>query len=260
MGICSWNCNGRRRNRRRLSGTWSKAEPPRGRGFRPSDVIVAFDGHKIESQGDLQRFQAKASPGQSVDIGIRRHGIASTVFNLVLGSGPPPEAAQRSAAEPASMLAQDRPAAGLPPGPPDGFGGERKDFDVRPQTTLQYNVGTHTPTSLPGAHVINTEALARIKNGMLLIDAWNDRSHATLPGAIRMPAAGAAGSFDDATQAALRTALAIRTDHNMMKPLVFFCAGVNCWNPTMPPCGPLISATARSSGIAGASPPGGRPA
>ena len=198
-------------------------------GIQTGDVIVAFDGHKIESQGDLQRFQAKASPGQSVDIGIRRHGIASTVFNLVLGSGPPPEAAQRSAAEPASMLAQDRPAAGLPPGPPDGFGGERKDFDVRPQTTLQYNVGTHTPTSLPGAHVINTEALARIKNGMLLIDAWNDRSHATLPGAIRMPAAGAAGSFDDATQAALRTALAIRTDHNMMKPLVFFCAGVNCW-------------------------------
>lgn len=144
----------------------------------------------------------------------------------------PPAAVAPPVAAHATLMVSDAPGGSGPTVGGDGgagFAGERQDFGVNPQSTLQFNVGTHTPTSIPGARVITTEELIRVSRSAVLIDAWNDRSHATLPGAIRMWAAGASGSFNDQVQSGLGAALAMRTNHNFQQPLVFFCAGVNCW-------------------------------
>ena len=196
-------------------------------GIQTDDVLVSLNGHKIESADDLNRFLSTTTPGQSIDVGIRRHGIASTVRNLILGSTPPPQAVQTNVPSTAESTPQ-RTTAGLQP-PPGGFGDELQDFGVQPQTTLQYNVGTPTPTSIPGGSVINTQRLSSVYQSAVLIDAWNDRTHGTLPGAIRMWAAGAPGNFGDQVQVGLRQALAFRSGNNPRRPLVFFCAGVKCW-------------------------------
>lgn len=120
-------------------------------------------------------------------------------------------------------------AVSMPSHPPSGFAGELADFGVQPQSTLQFTLGSATPTSIPGGRVITTEALANLNRSALLIDAWNDQSHPTLPGAIRMPAAGIPGNFYDQVQAGFQQALAMRTNNNPQQPLVFFCAGVECW-------------------------------
>jgi PQQ-dependent catabolism-associated CXXCW motif protein len=44
-----------------------------------------------------------------------------------------------------------------------------------------------------------------------------------------MPAAGTPGNFFDQIQAGFRQALAMRTNNNPQQPLVFFCAGAECW-------------------------------
>jgi PQQ-dependent catabolism-associated CXXCW motif protein len=139
--------------------------------------------------------------------------------------GPAPTGAVASAAAP-------QPASGVtvPSHPPNGFAGELTDFGVQPQSTLQYYLESATPTSIPGGHVITTEALANLnRSALLLIDAWNDQQHPTLPGAIRFPYAGSPGNFYDQVQAGFQRALAMRTNNNPQQPLVFFCAGVECW-------------------------------
>jgi PQQ-dependent catabolism-associated CXXCW motif protein len=113
--------------------------------------------------------------------------------------------------------------------PPTGLAGELEDFGVQPQAALQYSVASATPTSIPGGRVITTEALEHFNRSALLIDAWNDQGHATLPGAIRMPAAGSPGNFYDQIQSGFQQALAMRTNNNPQQPLIFFCAGAKCW-------------------------------
>jgi PQQ-dependent catabolism-associated CXXCW motif protein len=41
--------------------------------------------------------------------------------------------------------------------------------------------------------------------------------------------AGAPGNFNDQVQAYFQQGLAMRTNNNPQQPLVFFCAGVQCW-------------------------------
>jgi PQQ-dependent catabolism-associated CXXCW motif protein len=188
-------------------------------GIQTGDALVRFDGRTIYQPTDLQRAVSDTSPGKTVDVGILRGGAPMTL-RLTVGTAP---AGGGAAPQPASAVTS------LPSRPPNGFAGELEDFGVRPQSTLQFSVGSVTPTSIPGGRVITTEALTRFNRSALLIDAWADQGHATLPGAIRMPAAGTPGNFSDQIQAGFRQALAMRTNNNPQQPLVFFCAGAECW-------------------------------
>jgi PQQ-dependent catabolism-associated CXXCW motif protein len=158
-------------------------------------------------------------------------GIARVKYDEL--KAPPATPTNSGATAPAgapagTSFSQAAPAS-FPSAPPSGFADELTDFGVPAQTTLQFNVGSPTPTSIPGGHVITTEGLKRLNRSAVLIDAWNDPSHPTLPGAIRMTAAGIPGNFYDQVQAGLRQALAMRTNNNPQQTLVFFCASAKCW-------------------------------
>ena len=141
---------------------------------------------------------------------------------------------------------------GQPPGfaPPPGFGGpqqpgrqqpggqpsrpnladELTDFGVPAQDSLQTNVGSDTPTSIPGGHVITTTEMRQaVGSNILFIDVWATGPHPSLPGAILMPGAGNPGSFNDDIQQKLWTALSQLSNRQPQQPMVFFCTGPRCW-------------------------------
>jgi PQQ-dependent catabolism-associated CXXCW motif protein len=85
---------------------------------------------------------------------------------------------------------------------------------------------------VPGARVVTTPELFKaIQSGgnFLLVDAWDDTQHETIPGAVRIPYAGRSGTFNDDTQRRLFQELSARTNANPGYPIVFFCAGARCW-------------------------------
>jgi PQQ-dependent catabolism-associated CXXCW motif protein len=112
------------------------------------------------------------------------------------------------------------------------FGDELTNFFVPPQNVLQTRLGSKTPTSIPGARVVTTVQLrnalqSRVR--FLLIDAWDDTQHESIPGAVRIPYAGRPGSFDDNVEKSLFQELSRRTGSNPGYPIVFYCAGSDCW-------------------------------
>jgi PQQ-dependent catabolism-associated CXXCW motif protein len=118
-------------------------------------------------------------------------------------------------------------------------GNESSDFGVRPQIKLHANVGSPTPTFIPGARVITTaQLLQTMQSGgvLLLVDVLYDTNnppHPTLPGAARFSYAGQPGSFNDQIQQRLEMDLAKATQQRTQQrpdvPIVFFCAGSQCW-------------------------------
>jgi PQQ-dependent catabolism-associated CXXCW motif protein len=108
---------------------------------------------------------------------------------------------------------------------------ETTEWNVPQQTVLQRNVGSRTPTNLPGARRITTEELRQTTAQYLLIDVLDGRPHNTIPGAIYMPGAGnyGRGSFNDQLQKKLFKVLADLTKNNHNQPIVFFCEGAECW-------------------------------
>lgn len=140
-------------------------------------------------------------------------------------------------------------AQGFQPGPPSGlgFGGQRPrpqqsgqpsrqnfadeltDFGVPPQDEMQEDVGSRTPISIPGAHVITTTEIRQaLGTSIVMVDVLPG-PHPTIPGAILIPGAGMAGSYDDEIQAKLWDVLGRATEMNPDRPIVFFCAGPQCW-------------------------------
>lgn len=119
------------------------------------------------------------------------------------------------------------------PGPSQGrqnYADELTDFGVPPQAQLQTNVGSPTPTTIPGAHVITTAEMKQaVGSDILFIDVLEGPPHPSLPGALMMPGAGSGGSFDDANQQKLWTALSQATQMNPNRPIAFLCAGSRCW-------------------------------
>jgi len=112
------------------------------------------------------------------------------------------------------------------------FGDELTNFFVPPQNVLQTRLGSKTPTSIPGARVVTTVQLRNaLQSGVrfLLIDAWDDTQHESIPGAVRIPYAGRPGSFDDNVEKSLFQELSRRTGSNPGYPIVFYCAGSDCW-------------------------------
>jgi len=110
------------------------------------------------------------------------------------------------------------------------LGDELTDFGVAPQNTLQENIGTPTPRTIPGGAVLTTRDLGSVLGDTpppILIDVWDSTdSHAvTIPSAIRIAFAGKFGDFNDADQARLEVRLKNLTDNNKSRTLVFFCVG-----------------------------------
>ena len=115
------------------------------------------------------------------------------------------------------------------------YASETADFGVAPQSTLKSNVGTQTPTRIPGGRTITTRDLAKgLHDGLplLLIDAWDDQqggTHATLPGARELSYAGAPGNFTDAIQSRFEANIQRLTSGDRMQTLVMYCQGAVCW-------------------------------
>ncbi len=118
-------------------------------------------------------------------------------------------------------------------GPQTNFADELTDWGVPPQAGLKREVGTPTPVMLPGGKIVTTvtlaKALAKNEFPILLIDAWDDPRHQSLPGAQRLPFAGHFGEYRDEVQFNLGRALLDLTRGDRDMPIVFFCAGARCW-------------------------------
>jgi PQQ-dependent catabolism-associated CXXCW motif protein len=130
-----------------------------------------------------------------------------------------------------ATTAHAQPQAGRPT-PQSNYADELTDFGAPPQSVLQANVASPTPTTIPGARVVTTSALSTMLHSgakVVLIDAWNESGHLTIPPALRMPGAGTPGTFNDAVQQQLSQRLRTLTNNNLNTPLVFFCTSARCW-------------------------------
>lgn len=106
--------------------------------------------------------------------------------------------------------------------------------DVAPTAALRLSdYSALTPTSIPGARVIETSELrslmqAPVERRPFLFDVRGERRE-SLPGAIWLPGAGRGTSFDDAIQPRLAAVLNDATQGDKARSIVFFCAGPRCW-------------------------------
>ncbi len=111
---------------------------------------------------------------------------------------------------------------------------EDADFGVSPTRELRIaEYAAPTPRELPGGRTIRTPQLrmwlerdAAVRP--LLLDVVGE-GHDSIPGAIWLLGAGRGQGFDDAIQAQLARTLAALTGGEPGRPIVFFCAGANCW-------------------------------
>jgi len=112
------------------------------------------------------------------------------------------------------------------------FANELTNFGVPPQNVLQPRLGSRTPTSIPGGRVVTTlQVRYALQSGLrfLMIDAWDDAQHQIIPGAVHIPYAGRPGTFQDDVQRSFYQELGRLTRFNPGYPIVFYCAGSECW-------------------------------
>lgn len=113
-----------------------------------------------------------------------------------------------------------------------GYAGELTDMGVQPKDTLESNVGSPTPLTVPGGQRLTTQDLQSLlasDRNVLMVDVLVDAHQATIQGAHYVPAAGQPGNFNDNAQQATVSALRTLTQNAQSRPLVFFCAGAACW-------------------------------
>lgn len=106
------------------------------------------------------------------------------------------------------------------------FGREGLDFGVTPRNSIEENVGTLTPMTIPGVRTITTGELynaLRNSRRFLLVDVL-DSPHAGLPGARRYPGVGMPVPSTD-----LAALLDKDTSGDKAFPVVFYCQGPQCW-------------------------------
>jgi len=114
-------------------------------------------------------------------------------------------------------------------------GNELADFGVAPTRDLRLaNYAAPTPREVPGARTIHTRQLqAWLRRDApmrpVLLDVVGGEGHESIPGAVWLPGAGRGQGFNDAVQGQLARALQVLTGGALARPIVFFCAGVNCW-------------------------------
>lgn len=116
--------------------------------------------------------------------------------------------------------------------PVQEFAGELTDNGVAPKSTLEANVGSPTPISIPGAQRVTTVQLynaLRADQTILLVDVLGDAHPRTIQGAHYLPAAGKPGTFNDAFQSQTAQGMQSLTGGDRNRIVVFFCAGAACW-------------------------------
>ncbi len=112
---------------------------------------------------------------------------------------------------------------------------EDADLGVPPSAELRF--GDHasaTPVTILGARFVTTPELKAAlgrppAERPILFDVLGGAGHDSLPGAIWLPDAGRGTGFDDELQQRLARTLAVLTNGDAARPMVFFCASVNCW-------------------------------
>jgi rhodanese-related sulfurtransferase len=108
---------------------------------------------------------------------------------------------------------------------------ESQDFGVAPTDRLHDGpMHGKTPTRIPGALVITTEALHMLyqrESALLVFDVLGGPQ--ILPNAQNALPAEQAGSFNDQTQREFGNYLQQVTGGNKDQPLVFYCQSVECW-------------------------------
>lgn len=118
----------------------------------------------------------------------------------------------------------------------EGFADEDRDWGVVPPTTLRGPPYTApTPTGIPGARSVRTDALRRLlvteaeAEKPLLFDVASGEAHVTLPGGLWWPGVGRGASFLDTIQGEVATRLEQVTAGKKTRPLVFYCVNSQCW-------------------------------
>lgn len=113
-----------------------------------------------------------------------------------------------------------------------GFAGELLDQGIAAQSELNANLGSPTPLSIPvGQRVTTAELQGMIQNDpqLILVDVLAQPHEQTIQGAYWLPSGGSAGSFQDSYQSDFAAGLSQVTGGAQNRPVVFFCAGANCW-------------------------------
>ena len=110
---------------------------------------------------------------------------------------------------------------------------EDVDFGVKPQRELQADLGSPTPLELPAgiARRISTQDLANLiqRENPLLVDVLDGDHQYSIKDAFRIPEGGRPGNFADRDQQVFAGMLGVLTEDEPGVPIVFFCAGVRCW-------------------------------
>jgi PQQ-dependent catabolism-associated CXXCW motif protein len=113
------------------------------------------------------------------------------------------------------------------------FADEDRDWGIAPTSSLRPPpFHGPTPREIPGARVVSTLGLQAMLAGPdapVLIDVLSDEGHVTLAGAVWLPGAGRGANFMDPIQAALIQRLGQISGGDKARPIVFFCAGSECW-------------------------------
>lgn len=115
----------------------------------------------------------------------------------------------------------------------DRYADEDRDWGIVPISTLrQPPYHAPTPLEIPGAGVVHThelDALLKSPRPPVLIDVLSGEGHETLAGAVWLGGAGRGENFDDPVQADLVPLLKRFSAGDLSRPIVFFCAGSQCW-------------------------------
>ncbi|MEO8243505.1 MAG: rhodanese-like domain-containing protein [bacterium] len=108
---------------------------------------------------------------------------------------------------------------------------ELRDFGVAPVQTLRSGqFHAPTPTAVPGAQTVTTEALVTALTGgmqLVVIDVLGNNY--SLPNAYMAPELASPGSFNDRTQQRAGQWLGQITAGNFAAPVVIYCSGPECW-------------------------------
>ena len=114
-----------------------------------------------------------------------------------------------------------------------GYADESRDWGVAASERLrQPPYHAPTPTQVPGAQVVQTrqlQAMLAAPTPPVLIDVLSEPGHLTLAGAVWMPGIGRGENFVDPVQSLVVQLLGQLAPGDKTKPMVFFCAGPDCW-------------------------------
>lgn len=113
-----------------------------------------------------------------------------------------------------------------------GYAGELTDYQVLAKDGLESNVGSPTPLTIPGGTRVTTaevEQMLKLTPTPLLIDVLDSPHETTIKSAVYLPSVGAPGAIGDRNQPGVKAVLDTATNGDKVRPLVFFCAGAQCW-------------------------------